>query len=579
MQKFSFKEKYLIILVMLCFVVIGLYYSYAIFVTKQLQENVVVINTDYDSVSLKINNQDNKYLIKKNTKEDIEIEIENTINRDIYYLVLVKGIKTGVKISSDDVLTGLLEKETNKRIMVHLNNTTESDVTLEFICQTSINETMDKEIGYSYINKQESFDHSGANKPEINNLKLIPVAYNITNEKEGYWYKTDINNQDELWYDYDNGIWANAVLVNNDNFNKYHNMEIGSEIEIGDILGFYVWIPRFKYYIVNNSSYTNYERINNIIFENGDAITGTVSCMDKISSNIDSHVYSEICMDNKYNHIYDNLSTYTHPSFDNKKGFWVAKFLTGDSNKSLPNAIALKRNINDIMSLMDNSKHLITNMEYASIILLSNSYYGKSGNSDYVKGDNYTFQRIYANTNIYDLTGCSSEYNSYSKNFLTTESKTCVEYNNLTDYSHISNSVDYPVGKIGPGASSTGTIYGVYDLANLKGELVAGFVANQEGDIQITSNYYDTYSYNNYLGKVTSSKSINNLYRYKLGDAIRENFRSFTINGMWHSGLLEQKENMGVLLRGGNGISDNASVYTTSIVNYGYEAPYRIVLN
>ena len=45
---------------------------------------------------------------------------------------------------------------------------------------------------------------------------------------------------------------------------KYKNSPIGTEIEIGDILGFYVWIPRFKYYVINNSNYTNYERITNV---------------------------------------------------------------------------------------------------------------------------------------------------------------------------------------------------------------------------------------------------------------------------------------------------------------------------
>ena len=59
------------------------------------------------------------------------------------------------------------------------------------------------------------------------------------------------------------------------------NKAIGTEIAINDILGFYVWIPRFKYSIINSTNYTNYERMSNIIFEKGNNSTGTITCVDK----------------------------------------------------------------------------------------------------------------------------------------------------------------------------------------------------------------------------------------------------------------------------------------------------------
>ena len=71
--------------------------------------------------------------------------------------------------------------------------------------------------------------------------------------------------------------------MNDSNYNKYKNKPSGTEIELGDILGFYVWIPRFKYFIVNNSSYTNYERMTNVVFENSNSSTGTVTCEDVIN--------------------------------------------------------------------------------------------------------------------------------------------------------------------------------------------------------------------------------------------------------------------------------------------------------
>ena len=62
-MKIKFKEKYLIILLVLCFISVGFYYSYAIFVTKQLQENAVMIKIDNKSVTLKVDGNDNNVSI------------------------------------------------------------------------------------------------------------------------------------------------------------------------------------------------------------------------------------------------------------------------------------------------------------------------------------------------------------------------------------------------------------------------------------------------------------------------------------------------------------------------------------
>jgi hypothetical protein len=213
-------------------------------------------------------------------------------------------------------------------------------------------------------------------------------------------------------------------------------------------------------------------------------------------------------------------------------------------------------------------------MEYASMTILTNSQYGKSNNSNYLDGHNYTFKKVYPNSYMYNVTGCSSEYNIYSKSFSMTTSKTCIPYNDLNNYTHISNSINYPIGLVGPGASTTGTIYGVYDMANIEGELVSGISLPLDGVNTLNAKYYDVYSYNDYIGKINSSSSVSNLYRYKLGDAIEENMRSMTDKGMWQDGIIEHQAN-GVILRGGNGKISNSSIYTTTFVDVKYEAPFR----
>ena len=577
-MKLNFKEKYLIILIALCFVVVGLYYSYAIFVTKQLQENVVIVKLDNKSLTLKVDGVDNHVKVLKNTNKEYKLTFSNSNSYELNYLVLVKGIKTGVKVFGKDT-SGIIKSMETKELLININNSLSEDASLEFILKTSNSEII-KDINTSYINELENFDHSMANKPDTSNLKFIPVIYEKTSDTEGYWVKADINNKDSLWYDYDNGIWANAVLLSDNNYKKYQNKEVGSEIELGDIRGFYVWIPRFKYYIINSSSYTNYEKMTNIVFEKENESSGTIICNDKISNSTDKHIYSEVCSDEKYHHIYDNLSTYTHPSFKDNNGFWIAKFLVGEGNKVLPNVNILKRNIDgayDVSKEISNS-HVLTNMEYGAVLLLSNSSYGKTGNSLYSDKNIHVFERIYANSYLYDLTGCSSEYNKYSKSFLTNDSKKCIEYNDLTNLSHYANSVNYPVGYKGAGASSTGNIYGVYDLASRYGELTSAYIIKNDDTLDIKNNYYDLYSYSDYTGIVSSSGNVYNLYRYKLGDGIKEHFRIFNINGMWHSGMLSQNKNSGIIIRGGNGDIKNASIYTTTVEDINYIAPFRLVI-
>lgn len=579
MKKIGFKEKYLIFLVMIGFLVIGLYYSYAIFVTKQLQENVVSIRTNESSIKLDIDGQD-KVTIKASSEKKINIHLQNKGNVKYYYEIFFQKNNSNIMVySSSPLIKNEIDTNEEKVIEVNIINNNNQDEEIKFIVGTSTTNIVVKDIGYSYINQSKNYDHTKANKPYIGNLKLIPVSYHKISDKEGYWYKTDVNNQDDVWYDYDAGRWANAVFVNESDYQKYQKMSLQSEILMEDILGFYVWIPRFKYTVLNNSNYTSFERINSIYFEEENASTGTISCYDNISNMEDTHLYSEVCEDNYYGRIYDNLSTYTHPAFQNNNGFWVAKFLMSDGEKSLPNALMLKKNIMDISNItFKNNAHLLTNMEYGAITILSNSSYGKSGNKNYFTDDNYTFKRIYNNSYLYDLTGCSSEYNNFSKSFISTTSKVCVPYNDLTNYSHIANGVKYNVYEVGSGASTTGTIYGIYDMANINGELTSGIIALENGDIPVNLQYRDIYSYNNYLGIIKSSSTAVNLYRYKLGDAIKENFRTLSINGMWQGGMLEHKSNSGIIIRGGNKDIKNSSIYTASIVDYQEIAPFRLVI-
>ena len=615
-MKIRMGRKKIIILIMVNFLILGMYYSYAIFVTKQIQENVAVLLTSRSSLKIDSSSLiNNKLTVPLNSSKEITINLLNNLGVDVYYQLLHEGVPTGVGVYYSSFVGKFLKAGNETTTKVTIINNLAQDVEVTFYCQASLTSDFDKELGYSYINQELNYDHSGANSPSISGLgEYFPVFYEKISNTEGVWKIADKNNNNSeaIWYDYDNGRWANMVLVEEESRLKYNN--VGVAVDELDILAFFVWVPAFKYRVVNSDSLTSYEKDLDVIFISENA-SGTVTCTDDISN---SHLYSEICLDNKYQNVYNNLSTYRHPAFsfnNNKtKGLWVGKFQTSHNGTMIiPNAIpttvkyevAFKyareyELVNNPYGLVasgtylktngmidkDNNifdTHVLTNMEWGALAILSSSLYGKSGNSHYYTDDNYTYKRIYVNNYTYDnRTGCSSNYSTFSNSFITGESSACISYNNLNDYTHTSNSLIQPIGEIGPGASTTGTIYGVYDMVGGTQEMVSALTANEGGIVNtsISDIYYDLYSYNDYLGVINSWHNAKNIYRYKLGDGIREHYRSIMNNGMWYSGNLEQSVIEGYFVRGGTYNSGaNASIYSSNVVDINAVSAFRVAIS
>jgi hypothetical protein len=210
---------------------------------------------------------------------------------------------------------------------------------------------------------------------------------------------------------------------------------------------------------------------------------------------------------------------------------------------------------------------VLNNEEWGAILILANSIYGKSNNPNYFDEKSNMYTRIYPNlTNKF--TGCSSNYNVNTTTFLTTPVESCTAYNDYTNATHISNGIKYSIGPIGLGASTTGTVYGVYDMAGGEREMVATVTLNKDGELPIEKypNYVTTYSNNSYIGFINSLTNIDNLYHYKLGDGIREYYRSLSDNGLWNNGYINQQTDCGVFLRGGYyKLGKGASIYSVDI--------------
>ena len=88
-------------------------------------------------------------------------------------------------------------------------------------------------------------DTSGANSPMLAD-NMIPVTYDNVND---VWIKADSTKRN--WYDYNTQMWANAVTVTSSTRTTYNSATVGTSIPMDDIMGMWVWIPRYEYLTTN----------------------------------------------------------------------------------------------------------------------------------------------------------------------------------------------------------------------------------------------------------------------------------------------------------------------------------------
>lgn len=368
------------------------------------------------------------------------------------------------------------------------------------------NHTIKKDQDKPLILKYKDKELNGSDPLVFENM--IPVYYD---NNDLMWKKA---NTDFKWYDYKNNWWANVVTVKPELLDKYKKSNCDSIININDILGFFVWIPRFEYKLFNvNNEYSKEQLIEiNIVNKNNEKKT-------------------EI----------KNGQYYTHPAFtavyQNGKtyeldGFWIAKFEPSLDLNNYINIVPNKKPLVNLnMAQMWNyarnvslnhqigmDSRIITNMEWGAIAYFSHSIYGKPGNPDF----NFNNNRIYINNSMGNsdwnnlVTGCSSGTIDYGK------SSYCA--------------YEYDIPKKGTGASSTGNIYGIYDLVGGAWECVMGLVSTTniksgiggyQGLPPQETRYFTLYKNGDML----------DVSRGLIGDATKETKKNDLYNGSWYGNL------------------------------------------
>ncbi len=307
-------------------------------------------------------------------------------------------------------------------------------------------------------------DESGANYPNLIE-GLIPVRYD--NNKKS-WVKADLNKK---WYDYEMQEWANAVTVTSETRDHYTSEPAGTEISMTDINTMWVWIPRYEYYIPEGTSGQGED----CIF-NGSNYSEGNTCYPNPGE-------IQINFINEKNTDASDVNYRIQPAFkfgeDELTGFWYAKF---ETSKDKENKLEVKpaatpinwTRIADLFYMSRNMQtkdyqkygflndssydiHMIKNSEWASVAYLSQSKYGKYGNSAY----NQTEKQVALNCGEPYTTGVLVSGDTY-------------------------DSIN------GQTTSTTGNVTGVYDMVGGELEYVMGVLSDENKEPLVGASGFKT---------------------------------------------------------------------------------------
>ena len=534
-------KKIIIIVILLSFLVIlGLYYTFAIDVSMDkttgdvdLTFNIDIKDTSGRTVS-----------VPAGKTKIFDLILTNSNNANINYAIAYSGTKPSNVIiaqlyTSKDSVSGIINKNSTKQISLIIINKSTTDYTYTIAPVTGYEKG--GELIVPNNNTLITDIYSIPNKPALVD-GLIPVRYDDVNQ---VWVKADKDNTNFDWYDYDEKKWANAVLVTSTNRNTYMNSNVGTTIPESDVLAYYVWIPRYKYKVWNINkeagvdSYDAYHKGIDIVFEQGKQSTGTISCNYDFSVIPDDTHKSEIC-------IGSNGDYYTHP------GFWVGKFETDLSHSS----VAIKPNLYyaadgiftnwwyDISNMQSNNNiyglntsksntdsHVMKSLERGAVLYFTNSKYGRCSNNvcTGLGANGYRVVYDFDENEFRFMTGCGSLASGET-------SSVCNAYNT----------------SLGKQASTTGNIYGIYDMKGGASEYVMGNMSSVVGSYNYSDSYGGGANSYTYTGneKYLDPYSVSNDYTFskyasKLGDAVGE---LYIVDGdynadLWYNGWCEVSSN------------------------------------
>ena len=443
-------------------------FSYALFTSSTERRGSLNIVTGEIAATIESDGLDKNHsmIIKSGESKEIVITLKNENEVDAkfnFWYEVADGVNVSYDITKDKPMGEegeVIQDNGIKTYRLKIANNTDKDEIITFgsnggLYNKKLVFPSDKKIVEGIIPVVDT---------EANMIKVV------WNESSSSWEKADNHN----WYDYDFGKWANAVTVTTASRSKYQSATGGTPVSMNDIETMWVYIPRYSYTIGS---------------EDGDAYYGkqgvylnsapTLSLPGEIDVRFIKK--SEKELGSAQYKVAEKRSGWRTPdgfTFGNEElsGIWVGKFETstnGGGNVTNLDAM-IKPNVTSwrgiqvatIAEVGRNvtkngnrygfssdklNSHAMKNSEWALAAYLSQSKYGKIGNRNF-SGAN---KEVYQNKSDSFITGCS--YGTPS--------------NGNTDYGC---QYTYEKSPSGTGASTTGSIYGVYDMSGGAWEYMMG---------------------------------------------------------------------------------------------------------
>ena len=348
---------------------------------------------------------------------------------------------------------------------------------------------------------------------------MIPVKYTGTTTN-AQW--TSISNPEDEdakgnWYDYGKKQWANAITVKPEALSKYQGQN--KVVEQADILGFWVYIPRYAYEVMRRDGTDKPVKEQNfdIKFEN----TKTPKKRPLACKTGNGKDYRTECgVSRELPLTGGEVSTWsTHPvfTFGSKElnGIWFAKFeTTGDASNPtvLPNSLHLSgyssginnriggfysvakslgvndpQNVGgDSVSSTQNSHHLaklsshmVNSNDWGAATYLSASKYGAGYNGVQINSQNQS------QNSSYSVTGCGPQANGNTSTYNNGGTLGTQQACSSSDPQRAYN------GTLGQLASTTNNSTGIYDMSGGAWEYTAGTYTTNLNESGVSSEYGD----------------------------------------------------------------------------------------
>ena len=321
----------------------------------------------------------------------------------------------------------------------------------------------------------ETLDTSGANAPVLAS-NMIPVYYDETNS---VWKKANTNNIDKNnpWYSYNSsgeykGMWANVVTVTSTNRQTYLNATPGTTISMDDITTMWVWIPRFN--AVTPSNYNGGTKVSPGAID--------ITFVKQNEPAIDAFTFGNKELSGFWYGKYEVGGTLASPCTNetcNVSNIVVKPNVTSLRSQTVSSFFYASRSMEQVGNSFgfvssEIDTHMSKNNEWGAVAYLTHSIYGRCTSST-------TCTEIGINNNSIYITGYGAPAGSAK---------------NVTNGTY-----DTTLGKE---ASTTKTIYGIYDMSGGSWEYVMGVYTNTIGESGFSSlpdtKYYNNYTETSYTG-------------------------------------------------------------------------------